>query len=206
MKEYPGIDYAQRPESYWEDDNALACLLRDVKGTMRRNLIEKCWQEGNLEELPEELLKGTMLEEARESWGRIHPLCMGGEYLPDCGAGEVEIARLELRSTTGDVISIRARRQGKAIRYRIADEYGTDFVQQRKTSRRPLTLGELVRFIDGSGHPDLAVGLALCYNEMNADGGDREHLRHFTTVRSALYPQLEDHYERVFAGWAEEEA
>lgn len=32
----------------------------------------KCWRKGNLEELPEELLKGTTPEEERESWGRIH--------------------------------------------------------------------------------------------------------------------------------------
>jgi hypothetical protein len=62
------------------------------------------------------------------------------------------IARLELRSTTSDVISIRARPVGKRIRYRIVDEYGTDFVRQRQTSTRPLTLGLMVAFIDDSRH------------------------------------------------------
>ena len=37
----------------------------------------------------------------------IHPSFMGGEYLPDCGEDETEIARIELRSTLADVISIR---------------------------------------------------------------------------------------------------
>jgi len=193
-----------RPKSYWDDENALASVLRDVKGTQRRNLIEQCWQEGTLGVLPEDVLKGTMPEEAREDWGRIHPMFMGGEYLPDFGAGETEIARLELRSTTADVISIRARRAGARIRYRIVDEYDTRFEQQRKSSRLPLALEELIRYIDGSSHPDLAGGLALCYNEMNADGGgDRRSLRNFTTVRSTIYPQLEEHYRHVFDQWAE---
>lgn len=193
-----------RPKSYWDDKNALASALRDVKGTQRRNLIEQCWQDGMLESLPEDVLKGTMPQDAREDWGRIHPMFMGGEYLPDFGSGETEIARLELRSTTADVISIRGRRAGARIHYRIVDEYDTRFEQQRKTSRIQLTLEELIRFIDGSSHPDLAGRLALCYNEMNADGGgDRRSLRDFTRVRSAVYPQLEEHYRHVFDEWAE---
>ena len=36
---------------------------------------------------------------------------MSGEYLPDFEGDEVEIARVTLASVTGDVVSIRARRQ-----------------------------------------------------------------------------------------------
>jgi len=39
----------------------------------------------------------------------IHPSFMGGEYLPDYRRDEIEIARIELESTTSDVISVRAR-------------------------------------------------------------------------------------------------
>jgi hypothetical protein len=110
-----------------------------------------------------------------------------------------------LRSTTADVISIRARREAGQILYRIVDKYGTDLEPQRRSSRRPVSLGELVKFIDGSHHPELAGGLALCYNQMNADGGrDHESLRHFSRVRSEVYPQQEERDERVFAAWAEE--
>jgi hypothetical protein len=206
MKNYPGIDYDQQPASYWRENGVLASLLKDVKGTQRRRLIEHYWRKNSLEMLPDVLLQGTLPEPARVSWGQVHPLAMGGEYLPDCGGGEVEIARLELCSTTGDVISIRAHQWGARIRYRIVDEYETEFNRQRKTSISPFTLGELVQFIDGSRHPELDGGLALCYNDMNADGGsDRERLRHFTTVLSPFYPQLEQHYEHVFAEWAAEE-
>ncbi len=205
MKKYPEIDYSQRPASYWADENTLAAILRDVKGTERRNLIQRYWSEGRLNELPEELLKSTLSDEARESLGRIHPVCMGGEYLPDYRAGETEIARLELESTTADVISIRARCTRGRICFRIVDEYGTEFELGRKSSKDPLTLEELVQFIDQSAHPDLSGSLALCYNEVNAGGyGERDSLRDFTTIRSELYPQLEEHYDRVFEEWVEE--
>jgi hypothetical protein len=206
MKTYPNIDYMQCPASYWEDEDVLACLLRDLKGTERRKLITKCWREGTLDELPEDFLKNTLDEEDRERFGRLSPACMGGEYLPDYQPGETEIARLELRSITADVISIRARRAGGRIVYSIVDEYATEFEQQRQSSRKPLTLAELVRFIDGSCHPDLSEGLALGYNSMNADGGvtGREELQDFTTVCSEIYPQLQEHYNHVFEEWAEE--
>jgi hypothetical protein len=204
MKTYPNIDYMQRPASYWEDEDVLACLLRDVKGTERRRLITKCWREGTLDQLPEEFLKNTLGEEAREMFGRIDPSCMGGEFLPDYQPGETEIARLELRSVTADVISIRARRDGGRIVYSIVDEYATEFELQRQNSRKPLSLAEMVRFIDGSSHPDLPAGLALCYNSMNADGGvtGRDELQDFTSVCSETYPQLQEHYDRVFEEWA----
>ena len=51
---------------------------------------------------------------------------MGGEYLPDSEAGEVEIVRFELESTMADVISLRARLADGKIHYRLVDEYETD--------------------------------------------------------------------------------
>jgi hypothetical protein len=66
-------------------------------------------------------------EEARRSLGQIHPSFMGGEYLPNYRRHEVEIARIELQSTTSDVISLRARGTGLRIKYRLVDEYQTDF-------------------------------------------------------------------------------
>jgi len=110
MKTYESIDYDYRPESYWEEEDVLTTLLRNVKGTQRRRMIRDYYEEGRIEELEEELARDTLTEESRDALGKIHPVFMGGEYLPDYLPGEVEIARIELRSTTADVISIRARR------------------------------------------------------------------------------------------------
>jgi len=78
----------------------------------------------------------------------MHPRYMGGEYLPDQEEGEVEIARIEIASTTGDVTSVYARRDGIEILYRIVDEYEGDTLSghTERTSTEPLTLGELADF------------------------------------------------------------
>lgn len=82
---------------------------------------------------------------------------LGGEYLPALAHGEVEIARVALASTTGDVQSIRARRTEEGIRVVVVDEYENGFVDGERVSERPLTLRELTELIDGS-HIDGADG------------------------------------------------
>ena len=79
---------------------------------------------------------------------------------------------------------MRAARDSRGIRYRIVDEYETAFVLPFETSRQPLTLKRLIRFIERTGVPDLPVGLAIAYNNMNAEGCSRSELRHFTTITS----------------------
>jgi hypothetical protein len=204
MKWYAGIDYGQRPASYWAESDVLAALLRNVKGRERRDVIRAYHEQGRLEELDETFLRETLSEEERERLGKIHPAFMGGEYLPNYEDGEVEIARIELESTTRDVISIRAAVKGAGIEYRIIDEYDTEFEVGLSHSREPLLLAELIGLVDGSGHPGCGTGLALCYNRMNASEGGRRGYRHFTRVSSEFYPQLGEHYERVYDDWVKE--
>ncbi len=40
-----------RPDSYWEDNDPLAAILRNVKGTNRRRMITDYWNAGMIEEL-----------------------------------------------------------------------------------------------------------------------------------------------------------
>ena len=47
-------------------------------------------------------------------------------------------------------------------------------------------------------------GLALGYNNMNAEGCDFEDLRNFTRITSTLYRQLEGHFEGVYDDWVKE--
>jgi hypothetical protein len=98
-----------RPSSYWEDNNPLAAILRNVKSTNRRQMITDYWNAGRLEELFPENLSDDPGPGAQQFLERIHPSFMGGAYLPELLPTEVEIARIELKSTTSDVISIRAR-------------------------------------------------------------------------------------------------
>ena len=63
---------------------------------------------------------------------------------PDLDDTEIEIARISIRSTTGDVTGVYARRGKGCIHYRVVDEYGGDTLTgaPERTSDKPLSLGE----------------------------------------------------------------
>ncbi len=205
MKRYPGIDYDQRPSSYWNDETLEQAILKNIKGDFRREEIRKAIAAGNLETIPGEILKEALSENVRTFTGRIHPRFMGGEYLPDLEATEVEVARLALESTTFDVISIRARRTTKGtILYRVVDEYEGEFRLSRKRSKKPMSLREMIVFLEKTELGGMRGGLMLGYNNMNAEAlEERESLRHFTRIGSEFYPQLFEHCEHVFDDWVE---
>jgi hypothetical protein len=211
VKLYPGIDYQFRPESYWAPaSNPLEAALRNLKGRNRREMIKNYHEAGNLDQLGESLLADTLEEQSRKNLGLIHPTFMGGEYLPDYGRSEVEIARIELESTTSDVISLRARPVGSRIKYQLVDEYQTEFRLLQLTSSRPFSLGELIRSLDSieqvdNSEPSWAqFGFVLLYNQCNLEcGSDLEGLRHFTRVESDYYPELASHYSQATEEWYE---
>ena len=76
---------------------------------------------------------------------------MGGEYLPDRRETEVEIARINIDSTTSDVTSVYAKAGKDRILYRVVDEYGGDTLTEKRTrsSKPPLSLGGLSAVRDG---------------------------------------------------------
>ena len=206
-KRFEGINYTFRPESYWDVSDPLQAILVNVKGTRRRQMIRDYWEAGAIAELEKGLLRDNLTEEDRVGLGKIHPSFMGGEYLPDYAEGEVEIARIELESTTADVISIRVKKEGERIAYSIVDEYETEFNILPTHSDKPLTLSELVRLIDGAMEEG---SLGLYYTQMNYEGGERsiewlDQMRHFTRVESVFYPQLNRHYEKLLSFWYENE-
>lgn len=195
-----------RPASYWEEGDPLSAILRNVKGTRRREMIRDFWNNGLLETLDPALLADNTDPELRQFLESLDPTFMGGEYLPDLLPTEVEIARIELESTTADVISIRARRVpgDELIHFRIVDEYDTTFGISPETAAEALTHRELVRLIDTVDGGEWG-GLGMCYNLANHESGcDPESLRHFTSVSSDFYPDLFDHYDDIHEQWVTE--
>ena len=93
---------------------------------------------GNFDLIEDELIGAEVSYDLRNSLGAIHPHLMGGEYLPSYLEGETEIARIELQSTTSDVISIRARGQDGIIHYRIVDEYNGEFILSTETGPKTI--------------------------------------------------------------------
>jgi hypothetical protein len=184
-KFYSAINYDFRPESYWAPaQSPLEAALRNVKGRNRRAMIRDYHSRGLLPALSDDLLQDTLDEDTRQSLDLIHPSFMGGEYLPSYARCEVEIARIELESTTSDVISLRARPAGSRIRYRLVDEYQTEFRLPQQTSARPFSLHELIRLLDSVERVDMTdlswdrFGFVLSYNQCNLEcGSDLESLR-----------------------------
>ena len=66
--------------------------LARVTGNVRREMLRDGLAAGD-EDLLAELAATSLDEDTRRAFGRIHPACMGGEYLPPLNANEIEIAR-----------------------------------------------------------------------------------------------------------------
>ena len=200
--------FSFQPASYWDENDPLSAILRNVKGTNRRQMITDYWNAGKIEELEPTLLADNTNPRLRGFLESLHPSFMGGEYLPDLLLSEVEIARIDLQSTTADVISIRAKKEDGELHYSLADEYDEhESYLWPNSSKKPFSLKELIEFLDNSTQEiGYQGGLSLSYNNYNAEGGiDRESLEEFTTISSEIYPQLEEHYQHVFADWVAEE-
>lgn len=198
------IDLGYRP-SYWDPEGLLLAPTANLKGTLRRRAI------GDADELDAETLGALLTDptgEVRAALGRVDPAFMGGEYLPDTADGEVEIARVELKSVTGDVFSVRARPDGPQIRYRVVDEYDTPFNVEPEVSEGPLTLGELIALIDGAHDPEYegvrGPGLleGFWQSEVEYGGSTPQEAVSFATAESVFYPTLGVYYRVRGAKWA----
>jgi hypothetical protein len=197
------MNLAFRPTTYFED--AFKALLSTIKGERRKREVLDRINSGDIAELEGWIVKGTLEDDERESLGRIHPAFMGGEYLPDYLPGEVEIARIALESTTADVISIRARLSGGKLRYRIVNEYETEYVAQPAESDLPLTFGEVIAMIEGPQGDDLPCAPAAFWNEQYECGTTPDEIATFVTVSSEYYPDITEYYEDRFEQWLEEQ-
>ena len=148
------FDLSYRPPGYWPEQLDQEQLLARISGQARREIVREALGRGDLASIDPILANEELGYEERRSWGLIHPALMGGEYLPDLGIADVEIARISLQSTLADQISIRAAGVDGKIRYSVFDEYETDYELAFTESELPLKFGELIELIDGSDHPE----------------------------------------------------
>jgi hypothetical protein len=184
-----------RPVGYFWPLSLGSHLLGTVKGAVRQNHIHSLIEQNRLDELSDWLAHESLPDEVRTATGRVHPILMGGEYLPNLHKVEVEIARISLKSVTGDVISVRAARGKRRIRYRIIDEYNGETLSgvTRRTSTRPLTLGQLEKFIEGS-----SGGMDIVRRNIFVRGGYAEECKGFLHASSPFYPGLTALYQQRF--------
>lgn len=146
---YEGIDLGFRPSSRVFPMTAEKFLLSRVKGTWRRDILELAVEEDRLLEVDPFFTAVSLSDEERKARSAVHPSFMGGEYLPDFEDDEVEVARIELNSVTGDVISIRGSQTQDGFRYRVVDEYDNEYLLEPTeiTIDKPLCLGDFGKFV-----------------------------------------------------------
>jgi hypothetical protein len=203
LPEVPGVDLEFRPSSYFRPLDLEAYLLTSVKGAERRAVLKRIIEAEGVNAIPDCLAQPALNEANRRAIGRMHPAFMGGEYLPDRTAREVEIARISIASTTQDVVCVYARRGKRRIYYRVVDEYqgGTLSGRTKCSSIRPLTLGQLESLLNGSW--SLFEVLEMNFG---GDGYDVQRMLNFvTSVESGFYPQIRDLYARRIEAWAAEQ-
>jgi hypothetical protein len=215
-----GFDLSYRPRTYWEHDDAISAITANIKGTLRREMVvdvltaegaKRSLYEAAIGSLDSSFLESEAEPELKRSLGLIHPSWMGGEYLPDYLRGEVEIARVELKSSTADVYSVRARRATRTsrIRYRIVDEYPEygPWTVRIKSSALPLTFRNIVKLIDTARSamtevvPEEGNVTDGIRDYQILGGSDAEQAAEFVTFRSSVYPQLSAYYAKRAEVW-----
>lgn len=187
------IDLDSRPANYFWRLRVEQHLLSRVKGAQRKEILKNLLEAGELGDVPEFLTRSALSDEERRALARIHPMLMGGEYLPDMEEQEIEIARICLRSVTSDVTSVYARLVPGGIAYRVVDEYEGSTLEgpSECTSPSPLSLGELTSFFLGAWW--LMETLEVNFED------DLESMLRFFRGESAFYPQFDELLRQMVA-------
>jgi hypothetical protein len=185
---YAGINLEFRPSDRLFPMTAEKLLLSRVKGTWRREVLTMAVAEDYLNEVDPFFTQVALDNEERRARAAVHPTFMGGEYLPDFEEGEIEVARIDLRSVTADAISIRLRRLPIGFAYRVVDEYmdeNENGLLESPTfllADRPLTLAQFGEF---------AIRVSRLTDICNTDRFDSvDEAQGFVSASSEFYPQF----------------
>ena len=180
------IDLKYRPASYFRPQALEDFVLSRVKGAVVKAHLRELLASGRHEEVSRLLREEGVPEDECRALGSVHPLLMGGNYLENPEFGEVEIARIFIYSSTGDVTAVYARPHEGRIRYRVVDEYDGETLNSGKTTREsdePLTLGEPHAFLTSAWPFHFVL-------DMNFQG-DVEAMLGFFVAESDFYPDLD---------------
>lgn len=177
------VDLSFRPTSYFWPIAHETHVIAAIKGERRRNAIRNAFDSNTLTPLDRYYSVPVLQQQDRLALGRLHPSFMGGEYLPNRKETELEIARINIDSTTSDVTSVYARAGRSRIYYRVVDEYSGDTLTEKstRTSKKPLTLAELIVFFLTAWPLDAV----LEGNDLDGEGA-----HDFVHPSSEFYPQF----------------
>jgi hypothetical protein len=118
------------------------------------------------------------------------------EALPPLEEGEVEIVLIKMRSILGDLMSLRARRDGSVIVYRIVDEYGYKEVLVPAQSAEPLSFTELTALLWGE--------IVESWEYQRSEDADFEDIQNWFVLCSEFYEGLNEWHDCQFEQWKEQ--
>lgn len=180
------IDLEYKPKTYFSPQPLVTYLVEQVKNAAIRERLDLLLSEGRIEEIKQLLDDGGITTNSIRHLESIHPMLMGGNYLPNMDEGEVEIARIEIASTTHDVTCLFAKMDNGRIRFRVVDEYGGDTLNSptEVTTDEPMNLKEMTEFF-------LSAWSLIEVLEMNFDGQLDPALAFFK-AKSRFYPEFDE--------------
>lgn len=187
VRSLPEIDLDFRPKTYW------------TPASEQPSRAKATYNPGNVKPA---VLKKTFFG--------CRPQLRSGADIPDFFETELEIARLRFAKTVHEeVTSLRARRVGSRIVYRVVDElveeWGGEIKVHPRSSQDPLSLRQLIGLIDSAEIPDEhRIGLVIPSWELDLTTvrSDIHQLRDSLAISSVFYPQLPIYYDRLFLEWA----
>ena len=195
------IDSNYRPDGYFCPVGLQRYLISQVKGAAVRTRLEWLLEEGRCEELDVLLGETGVPDGILKGLENVHPSFMGGNYLPDLEKGEIEIARIEISSTTGDATSLYAKKMDGRYMFRVVDEYDGDTLTSdvMMEGEQPLTLGQMADFF-------LGAWSLIEVLEMNDFQEDIDSALGFFVAKSDFYPKFHELcVERVMAAFSQPE-
>lgn len=179
------VDLGFRPTTYFAPQPLESHLIGRVRNEALRTRLLDLLAAGRRAEVREMLGAAGLSPVDQKVLERLHPMFMGGNYLPGLEEGEVEIARVAIASTTCDVTAVYARMDDGEVVVRVVDEYQGETLTAQTERRRahPLSLGELVDFFFAAWPLD-----EVC--ESNYEGDLRGQLGFFH-AQSEFYPAFD---------------
>ncbi len=147
-----GVKLDFGPDTYFRPQKLERYLLSKVKSAVIRKQLKDMFKAGRHAEVNAILITEGISKHDRQVLESFHPMYMGGNYLPDTDQGEVEIARISIKSTTFDVTCVYARPEDGVIHYRVVDEYGGGYLARpvRGADRQANDDGGVCRLLSGS--------------------------------------------------------
>ena len=127
------------------------------------------------------------LKSDKEKVGR--PYIDVGEFLQPESNGYIEIARILLSSTTGDVISIRIKKTKNCFKIRVEDEYEAEYSGYKNIYKMVPTQGEIFDVITDLEEDELNW-LTQCIEYNNFKTIDE--ISNFIYIDSKIYPNLNE--------------